>query len=88
MGFICLYVVIQKSGQKTAKSHLCVLARGESSNQTNMHYDACSLFYVGGVRGLDFRRRICLIATLASRQCMAAHRVSENIICSKNRNLV
>ena len=25
MGFICLYVVIQKSGQKTAKSHLCAL---------------------------------------------------------------
>ena len=23
MGFICLYVLIQKSGQKTAKSHLC-----------------------------------------------------------------
>ena len=27
MGFICLYVLIQKSGQKTAKSHLCALAR-------------------------------------------------------------
>ena len=25
MGFICLYVLIQKSGQKTAKSHLCAL---------------------------------------------------------------
>ena len=25
MGFICLYVLIQKSGQKTAKSHLCTL---------------------------------------------------------------
>ena len=23
MGIICLYVLIQKSGQKTAKSHLC-----------------------------------------------------------------
>ena len=25
MGIICLYVLIQKSGQKTAKSHLCAL---------------------------------------------------------------
>ena len=28
MGFICLYVLIQKSGQKTAKSHLCALCSG------------------------------------------------------------
>ena len=27
MGIICLYVLIQKSGQKTAKSHLCALER-------------------------------------------------------------
>ena len=26
MGIICLYVLIQKSGQKTAKSHLCAVA--------------------------------------------------------------
>jgi len=25
MGFVCLYVLIQKSGQKTAKSHLCAM---------------------------------------------------------------
>ena len=25
MGIICLYVLIQKSGQKTAKSHLCAM---------------------------------------------------------------
>ena len=30
MGIICLYVLIQKSGQKTAKSHLCALLRSGS----------------------------------------------------------
>ena len=25
MGIICLYVLIQKTGQKTAKSHLCAM---------------------------------------------------------------
>ena len=27
MGIICLYVLIQKSGQKTAKSHLCAMVK-------------------------------------------------------------
>ena len=27
MGIICLYVLIQKSGQKTAKSHLCAMGK-------------------------------------------------------------
>ena len=27
MGIICLYVLIQKSGQKTAKSHLCAVLK-------------------------------------------------------------
>ena len=38
MGIICLYVLIQKSGQETAKSHLCALARhvGFSNRDFNM----------------------------------------------------
>ena len=31
MGIICLYVLIQKSGQKTAKSHLCAMTRNTLS---------------------------------------------------------
>ena len=35
MGFICLYVLIQKSGQKTAKSHLCALLEIRASRLEN-----------------------------------------------------
>ena len=31
MDFICSYVLIQKSGQKTAKSHLCALGTGKAT---------------------------------------------------------
>ena len=36
MGFICLYVLIQKSGQKTAKSHLCAVEK-------NRHFFALAI---------------------------------------------
>ena len=32
MGIICLYVLIQKSGQKTAKSHLCAMGNSVNGN--------------------------------------------------------
>ena len=38
MGFICLYVLIQKSGQKPAKSHLCAITRSEASQKKGNFY--------------------------------------------------
>ena len=37
MGIICLYVLIQKSGQKTAKSHLCAMVCREENRCSSLN---------------------------------------------------
>ena len=38
MGIICLYLLIQKSGQKTAKSHLCAVDHFDKKTAWSLIY--------------------------------------------------
>ena len=52
MGFICLYVLIQKSGQKTAKSHLCAMSENffiHQSKRKSEHLHINLIFWKGNV---------------------------------------